>query len=158
MRDERLSVAGLLVLAASAWVFAPVWRAVVSVTRPAPAVLYAPAPHQPLVWSPPSRISPEADGTVLGAPGRPPAPVSGWQGLLLGTPLDLNDASAADLEALPGIGPKTAAAILETRGRLGRFGTVEELTEARGIGPRTLERLRPLVRVPAPAPGPRSRR
>jgi len=61
--------------------------------------------------------------------------------------VDINAATTADLELLPGIGPTLAARILEERERGGRFGSVGELTRVRGIGPRTLETLRPLVTV-----------
>jgi competence protein ComEA len=61
--------------------------------------------------------------------------------------LDLNAASAAELEALPGIGPVLAARIVEYRQTHGRFQHVEDLQEVEGIGPRLLERLRPLLRV-----------
>jgi competence protein ComEA len=62
-------------------------------------------------------------------------------------PVDLNTATTTELEALPGIGPATAAAILEARTRLGRFTRVEDLLEVRGIGPARLEALRARVRV-----------
>ena len=62
-------------------------------------------------------------------------------------PLDLNTATADQLEELPGIGPVSAAAILAWRAEHGRFTAVEELQEVSGIGPKTFERLAPLVRV-----------
>lgn len=61
--------------------------------------------------------------------------------------VDVNRASAAELESLPGIGPALAARILERRERVGRFSSVEELISVRGIGPATLERLRGHVRA-----------
>lgn len=61
--------------------------------------------------------------------------------------LDLNAATQAQLEDLPGVGPATATAILDERKRRGRFKSVEELLEVRGIGPAKLEQLRDLVRV-----------
>ncbi len=79
-----------------------------------------------------------------------PAPahrVAGWEGLLLGRPLDLNRATEEDLDALPGVGPATARRILELRTRKGRFSSVEELLEVRGIGRKTLSRLRPYVTI-----------
>ncbi|MGH7546270.1 MAG: ComEA family DNA-binding protein, partial [Gemmatimonadota bacterium] len=63
------------------------------------------------------------------------------------SPLDLNAATADDLQRLPGIGPKRAAQILALRRARGRFRSVEELLEVPGIGPKTLARLRPHVRV-----------
>lgn len=61
--------------------------------------------------------------------------------------VDLNTATADDLDTLPGIGPATASAILAYRDEHGRFSTVDELLEVRGIGDAKLEQLRPLVRV-----------
>lgn len=64
-----------------------------------------------------------------------------------GGPLDLNTATAAQLEALPGIGPVTAAAIVAWRDRNGAFASVDQLGEVDGIGPARLQRLRDQVRV-----------
>lgn len=60
--------------------------------------------------------------------------------------VDLNRADSVTLVGLPGIGPSLAGRVLAHR-RRGRFSTVEELLEVRGIGPATLERLRSKVRV-----------
>lgn len=64
-----------------------------------------------------------------------------------GDPLDLNRAGETDLIRLPGIGPALARRILSFRNDHGRFARVEDLRKVRGIGPRTLERIRPFVRV-----------
>lgn len=61
--------------------------------------------------------------------------------------IDLNTATAAQLDSLPGIGPATAQAIIDYRTRRGRFRAVDELLEVRGIGEAKLEQLRPHVRV-----------
>ena len=63
-------------------------------------------------------------------------------------PLDLDSASVADLDRLPGIGPVLAARIVEHRRVHGRFHHVDELLLVPGIGPRLLERLRPWLREP----------
>jgi competence protein ComEA len=62
-------------------------------------------------------------------------------------PLDLNRADAAALDALPGIGPATAAAIIEHRNQIGGFTSVDQLLDVRGIGQAKLDQLRPLVTV-----------
>jgi competence protein ComEA len=65
-------------------------------------------------------------------------------------PIDLNSAGAELLEELPGIGPAKARAILALREELGAFDSVGDLQRVRGIGPRTVERLRDLVIVGPP--------
>lgn len=63
-------------------------------------------------------------------------------------PIDLNRATAVQLQQLPGVGPKMALRILELRKQLGgRFQTVEQLLDVKGIGEKKMEKLRPYVRV-----------
>ena len=62
-------------------------------------------------------------------------------------PLDLNIATQAELEELPGVGPSTAKAILDYREKNGRFRAVEELLDVRGIGPAKFSEIEPLVKV-----------
>lgn len=57
-------------------------------------------------------------------------------------PINVNIAGAAELEALPGVGPATAAAIIEERERNGPFLDVDDLDRVPGIGPAKLEALR----------------
>ncbi len=64
-----------------------------------------------------------------------------------GGAVNLNTADAAALDTLPGVGPKTAAAILEWRQRNGRFSSVDQLAEVDGIGPARFASLRDLVTV-----------
>ncbi|QXC61543.1 ComEA family DNA-binding protein [Aquihabitans sp. G128] len=62
-------------------------------------------------------------------------------------PVDLNQATAEQLDTLPGVGPATATAILAYRDEHGPFTSVDDLLEVRGIGDAKLEQLRPLVTV-----------
>ena len=62
--------------------------------------------------------------------------------------IDINTATAAELERLPGIGPAMAVRIVEKRRALGgRFTAVEQLLDVKGIGPKTFQRLRPYVKI-----------
>ncbi len=67
--------------------------------------------------------------------------------LVVGLPVDVNAASAAALAAIPGLGPSKAAAIVADREAKGRFATVEELDRVKGVGPSTVELMRPFVVV-----------
>ncbi len=61
--------------------------------------------------------------------------------------IDLNEATAQQLEALPGIGAVKAHTIVEHRESVGRFAGVEELLQVAGIGPATLNGIRDRVTV-----------
>lgn len=76
--------------------------------------------------------------------GRPPA--SGGKASKLTGPINVNRADQAELQKLPGIGPKISQRILDERAR-GSFKSVEELRRVSGIGPKTLEKLRPFVTI-----------
>jgi competence protein ComEA len=60
-------------------------------------------------------------------------------------PVSLNRADQAALESIPGVGPVTAAAILAYRAEAGPFTSIEQLMDVSGIGPATLDALRPYV-------------
>jgi competence protein ComEA len=62
-------------------------------------------------------------------------------------PIDLNEASAEQLERLPGIGPATAMAIIDDRERHGPFASVDDLERVPGIGPAKLAAIADLVSV-----------
>lgn len=83
---------------------------------------------------------------------QPPPAVGGGSGGTGGTPsasgpVDLNAATLEQLDALPGIGPATAAAIVQWRETNGPFTSVDELLDVRGIGEAKLEQVRALVVV-----------
>jgi competence protein ComEA len=66
-------------------------------------------------------------------------------------PIDVNAASLEALQTLPGIGPALSKRIEAYRSSQRPFQRVDELTRVSGIGPKTLETLRPMVQVKAPA-------
>jgi competence protein ComEA len=76
-------------------------------------------------------------------PGGPAAGVPGAPGGLV----NVNTADEATLETLPGVGEVLAAAIVQHRTEHGPFTSVDQLEEVSGIGPSTLEELRPHVTV-----------
>jgi len=89
-------------------------------------------PSAPEVASDPMpTVGGEASGGATGAP----------------APVNLNTANEQELESLPGVGPSTAAAILDLRRQVGRFSSVDQLLDARGIGDAKLAALREFVRV-----------
>ncbi len=65
-------------------------------------------------------------------------------------PVNLNTATAAELQGLPNIGPATAARIVEYRQKNGGFKKVEDLMNVRGIGEKSFLKLKPLVTVDTP--------
>lgn len=67
-------------------------------------------------------------------------------------PVNLNTATIAQLETLPGVGPNTAKSIVDFRNRSGPFQRVEDLLAVKGISKSKLEKLRPYVTVGPAAP------
>ncbi|HYF13683.1 MAG TPA: helix-hairpin-helix domain-containing protein [Phycisphaerales bacterium] len=86
----------------------------------------------------PNPLARAASGPQPGKAGRKPVASST-------TLINVNTASAAELELLPGVGPVLAAKIVEHRDRHGSFAGPEDLEKVRGIGPKLLEKIAPHV-------------
>ena len=82
------------------------------------------------------------------APAQAPRPVAtGAKKIQPGEPpINVNIATADELQRLPGVGPVTAQAIVASRATA-PFQTVDDLDKVKGIGPKTVEKLRPFVVV-----------
>jgi competence protein ComEA len=103
-----------------------------------------------------ARVLVDGEQVAVGVPGAAAAqaPTGGTTAALVpGAPetsaplVNLNTASQAELEELPGVGPVTATSIIDWRTENGGFSTVDELVEVSGIGEVTLAELRDLVTV-----------
>ena len=111
-----------------------------------------PPPREPLS----RRVGPRAPDAppTSGAPARPVSRSDEARSRRVlpddATPVDVNLASAAELERLPGVGPALAARIVEARARDGPFGSLDDLRRVRGVGRATLDRLRARLAVTTP--------
>ncbi|OZF31955.1 hypothetical protein CH294_19405 [Rhodococcus sp. 14-2483-1-1] len=92
--------------------------------------------------APPLSSTTSVDGPVT-AGGAQAAP----EGSAPAGTVDLNAATAAELDALPGVGPVTATSIVSWRETNGRFVSVDQLAEVDGIGPGRLAKIRDLVHI-----------
>jgi competence protein ComEA len=82
------------------------------------------------------------DGVLVCDGSGAPAGSRSW---LVGGKLDVNTATQAQLEEIPGVGPSLARAILDERAKRGRFARFDDLDDVPGIGPKTLGKLAPFV-------------
>jgi len=71
-------------------------------------------------------------------------------------PININTATAADFEALPGVGPKLAARIIEYRQKNGPFKKVEDLMNVRGLGEKNFLKLKAQLTLSGPKAGERA--
>ena len=86
------------------------------------------------------------EGACVARPAPPVGPAS--VGLASDSQTHLNSAALADLEALPGVGPAKAAAILQYREQNGPFTAIEDLARVPGLGAAAVARLRHRVSIP----------
>jgi competence protein ComEA len=89
-----------------------------------------------------------SDGQRVYLPGEgTPLPTEAKAGIPADGVVNLNTASATELESLPGIGPTLAGAIVRYREENGEFQSVEELMRVPGIGPSRMTQLRDRIRI-----------
>lgn len=88
-----------------------------------------------------------ADGAEEAEANDEPGEPDGADGRQAPVRVNINRATAEELDALPGIGPAKARAIIEYRETYGRFETPEQLMEVKGIGKKTFERLKDLIEL-----------
>ena len=106
-----------------------------------------PGPIEPVVTEGGCALALRGSGPACGCEALP-ADVR-W---VLGLPLPLNSSDAEALDLLPGVGPALSQAIVVSRKAHGPFRSMEDLTRVRGIGPRTVERLRADLYLVEPDP------
>jgi len=87
-------------------------------------------------------------GLAVAADARQASPTRS-QAVSASAPINLNTATAAQLETLPGVGKATADRIVEYREKNGGFKKVEDLMNVRGVGEKSFLKLKPLVTVTA---------
>ena len=81
------------------------------------------------------------------APARAPRATSARAAAVPSAPVNLNSATQAQLEALPGIGPKAAQRIIEYRQKNGQFKKIEDLMNVKGVGEKSFLKLKPYLTV-----------
>ena len=82
------------------------------------------------------------------------AAMPGAKLLTLGLVIDLNRATAPDLDAIPGLGPALAQRIIDYRRTRGPFKKIDDLINVSGIGPKKLEKIKPYIIIVGPGASP----
>jgi competence protein ComEA len=93
--------------------------------------------------APTAAPAPPTSTAALGAPTATPATRAGGISLKV----NINTASAVELDTLPGIGPALAQQIIDDRAAHGNFNTIEDIMQVSGIGPATSDKLKDLITV-----------
>jgi competence protein ComEA len=92
-------------------------------------------------------VVPKRGAVAAGAGAAGGAAASGGAGAAPSAPVNLNSATAEQLDTLDGVGPATAQKILEYRTQHGGFSSIDDLDQIAGIGPKKLAALKPQVTV-----------
>jgi len=111
------------------------WMAVVAIAMVVTGRLIAQSPLPSQSQTPPTQAPASKPATRVIAPA---------------APVNINTATAAELETLPGIGPSMSARIIEYRQKNGAFKKVEDLMNVKGIGEKSFLKLKALVVVTPP--------
>ena len=82
------------------------------------------------------------------------APASARERATAAAPVNLNAATSAQLQTLPGVGASTAQRIVDYRQKNGAFKKVEELMNVKGLGEKSFLKLKPLITVGDKSAGP----
>jgi competence protein ComEA len=144
-----LAVAGLAIVGATAGAHPPASPEVAaSAGLPAASVVLLGAASGPPAGNAPSPPPADPPAAATGDAGAEPA-----AGVLPDGRIILNVASEDELTKLPGIGPSRARAIVALRQRLAKFRAVEDLLRVKGIGRKTLRRIKPNVVLDRPTAG-----
>jgi competence protein ComEA len=93
------------------------------------------------------RVHLVVSGTATPSQSREMQPLRSGPKSTPGNPIDLNKATAQELQTLPGIGPTLAQRIVEDRESKGDFATVNDLSRIKGIKAKTIEKIAPFVFV-----------
>jgi competence protein ComEA len=88
-------------------------------------------------------------GQVAVASPQPAKPAAAKAKATASNPVNLNSASVAQLQTLPGIGASAAQRIVDYRQKNGSFKKIEELMNVKGIGEKSFLKLKPLITVTA---------
>ena len=148
-----LASAAPIIVDVAGWVRRPGVYEFASGDRVIDAIDRAGGPRTHADLLPLNLAAPLTDGTQIVIPKEGSAPpggiAAGGTGTSSGgtTLININTASESELEDLPSVGPVTAAAIIEYRTQNGPFATVDDLIDVSGIGPATLEDIRPFATV-----------
>lgn len=118
-----------------------------SPTSPSTQGSQEPLPTQGVTPSQPTQSNSTQPTVAPTAPTEPTTPTTAATEPEVSFPININTATAEQLDVIPGIGPVLAKRIIDYRTEIGGFTDVEELLEVKGIGEKTLEKILEYITV-----------